>query len=81
MSNLGKIERHKLIANLLNALAAVIVTVGIFVPLASIAYDVLTATTEPSIWWILPIVCICAAVVPHLAGPLFLTNSDNLDET
>lgn len=80
MSNIGKIERIKLFANLANTLAAAAITIGVFGPLAAWVYGLSAISVDSDILVNAPIICVCVATALHLGGQALLTMLDGIDE-
>lgn len=80
MSDLGKVERVKLLAALFNTLAAAVITIGVFGPLAAWVYGLSPVSVGTHILLSTPVICVCLAVVLHLFGQAMLTVLDEIDD-
>ena len=80
MSNIGKIERVKLVATLLNTLAAAVITIGSFGPIVTSVYDGTLFNRNFNDFINGFVICLCAAAVLHLLGQGILTTLDRIDD-
>jgi hypothetical protein len=80
MSNLIRNERVKLVANLLNAGAMAVVTVGVFTPLAVSVYGIGEPPRNIGFLANLSVICIGVALALHLLAHLVLEGLDDSDD-
>ena len=80
MPNLIRNERVKLVANLLNAEAMAVITVGVFTPLAVSVYGIGEPPTNIGFLGSLSVVCIGVAIALLLLADLVLEGLDDSDD-
>jgi hypothetical protein len=80
MPDLIRNERIKLFSSWCNTIAASIITVGVFTPLALKIYGYGEPARNVDLLADLPWVCICAAVALHLGGQWALEYLDDGDD-
>jgi hypothetical protein len=77
MPDLIRNERLKLFSSWCNTIAASIITVGVFTPLALNIYGLGEPPKNEDLLAYLPWVCICAAIFLHFGGQMALEYLDD----
>ncbi|HEY0330448.1 MAG TPA: hypothetical protein VGC77_15295 [Rhodopseudomonas sp.] len=80
MPSPARIERIKLIANFCNTIAAALLTVGVFTPIALQVYGFGDPPRHSDLLVAVPVVCLCACVALHLLGQWALEALDDPDD-
>ena len=74
-------EGLKLLATFFNNIAVAWVATGVIGPIVGLIYDYDKFAKNMTMLWSLPVICVCMAVVLHLAGQYVLLELEKFDES